>query len=187
MDFFRDSFRKVHFRRRFSAKDDEKLKRLVKKHGFGNWNVISQHMNGRNARQVHERYVNYLSPDLNKDPWTKEEEELLLAKRDEIGNQWKKISAFFKNRTDIALKSRYHQLIKKMKKNEEIMENENHNDDDSSNSFSQGIKIGEISKIKHEYDNDDQFFCDAASFLGNIDMVFNEKTFQGVYDECIWN
>lgn len=38
----------------------------------------------------------------------------------------------------------------------------------------------------NEMCRDDSFFNATDSFLDDIDIVFNEKTFSGVYRECEW-
>lgn len=100
-------------RAKFFPEEDELLKDLVQKHGSSNWHLIASLMPGRNTRQVRERYLNYLKPDLKLDEWTEEEEKLLLEKYDEYGNHWKQISMYFPNRTDIAVKSKYHKMERK--------------------------------------------------------------------------
>ncbi|EAX97202.1 Myb-like DNA-binding domain containing protein [Trichomonas vaginalis G3] len=64
-------------------------------------------MKNRNARQCKERYTKYLSPDINRNPWTPEEDELLKEKLCQLGPKWVKISKLFDRRTDAALKNRW--------------------------------------------------------------------------------
>ncbi|EAY15029.1 Myb-like DNA-binding domain containing protein [Trichomonas vaginalis G3] len=69
-------------------------------------------MGNRNPRQCRDRYTKYLSPDLNKNPWTPEEDALLISKYHEIGAKWVKMSKFFNNRTDYSLKNRWNVLVR---------------------------------------------------------------------------
>lgn len=83
------------------------------------WNEISKNMKTwRNARQCRERWINYLSPSVVNGPWTIEEEDLLRQKYNELGPRWKKIALFFPTRTDINVKSHYHLLERRIKKEE---------------------------------------------------------------------
>ena len=107
---------------KFSAEDDERLRVVVEEFGEGNWALIAEHMPGRNARQCKERWSNYLSPRLNRSPWTAEEDELLLKKQQEIGSKWVKISSFFENRTDAMCKNRFQVLKRKASKEKELQE-----------------------------------------------------------------
>ncbi|OHS94791.1 Myb-like DNA-binding domain containing protein [Tritrichomonas foetus] len=66
-------------------------------------------MHGRNSRQCRERWKHYLSSSRVKLPWTPEEDQLLYNKMEELGPKWTKISAFFFDRTDIQVKSRWMQ------------------------------------------------------------------------------
>ena len=59
-----------------------------------------------------ERYVNYLDPNINRSPFTPEEDALLLARYNEFGPKWLKISTFFSKRTGMTLKNRYNFLKK---------------------------------------------------------------------------
>ena len=104
--------KKPHPRVPFSKDEDIKLKELVNNYGT-NWNVISEKMGNRNARQCKERWTNYLSPNVIMKPWTSEEDEFLKSKLAEFGPKWVKISSFFPNRTDIQLKNRWFVLMRK--------------------------------------------------------------------------
>lgn len=106
----------LHPRIRFSSEEDEQLKKLIKEYGTSEWELISQMMPGRNVRQVKERWLNYLKPDVNKNPWTKEEEELLIKLHDKYGNKWKQISLHFHNRTEINIKSKFQKMLRHNKK-----------------------------------------------------------------------
>lgn len=68
--------------------------------------------------------LNYLNPFLKISHWTKEEDELIIKKREELGPKWMIIKNFFINRTDAMIKNRYRNLMKIRKKNEENKYNE---------------------------------------------------------------
>lgn len=102
---------------KFSLEDDTILRNLVAAFGESSWILIAEHMPGRNSRQCRERWLNYLSPKLNRQKFTQEEDELLLAKVEEIGTKWVTISkSFFPNRTDQMVKNRYYILKRKADK-----------------------------------------------------------------------
>ena len=106
---------KNHIRNMFSPAEDVTLIHLVKTHGE-NWFLISSLMPNRNVRQCRERWNNYLKPSVNRNPFTEDEDKLLLEKVKELGGQWKKIVPFFINRTVIQVKNRYSCLLRKAKK-----------------------------------------------------------------------
>ena len=105
---------------KFTAEDDEVLKHLVEEFGENNWLFIAERMPGRNPRQVKERWMYYLSPKLNHSPWTKEEDDLLLQKQQEIGSKWVRISQFFHNRTDAMVKNRFQVLKRREQKEKDL-------------------------------------------------------------------
>ena len=55
-------------KRKFNEKDDEKLKEIVQRVGEDDWNEVAKQMGSRNARQCKERWENYLSPNINREP-----------------------------------------------------------------------------------------------------------------------
>ncbi|MDR0740922.1 MAG: hypothetical protein LBF34_04410 [Puniceicoccales bacterium] len=64
-------------------------------------------MFNRKARQCRERWKNYLAPDLNFSPWTRENDALLREKFNELGPKWAQIARFFPNKTDLNCKNRW--------------------------------------------------------------------------------
>jgi hypothetical protein len=71
-------------RQRFTEFEDAHLIQLVEQHGQ-DWKLVSSFMENRNQRQVKERYVNFLSPDVSKEKWSDEEDQLLRKKVQEVG------------------------------------------------------------------------------------------------------
>lgn len=83
----------------------------------------------RQGKQCRERWINKLDPSISRGPWSKEEElkilKLILLK----GKKWSEISKILLNqRTENALKNRYHTLMKK-EKNKVSNQNLDTNDD----------------------------------------------------------
>ena len=109
---------KPHPRELFTADEDIKLIKLVQLTGVGKWKLISSYFPNRNSRQCKERWNNFLNPDINKKPWTEEEDKLLFEKYEEFGSQWKVISTFFNQRTHISLRNRMMKLKRHMKSKE---------------------------------------------------------------------
>lgn len=97
---------------KFSAEEDEMLRKLVAKHGETQWDLISSLMPRRNPRQCHDRWVYYISPSLNHTRFTQEEDRLLIQKYEEYGRCWVKIASYFRGRTDTMIKNRFN-LIKR--------------------------------------------------------------------------
>jgi hypothetical protein len=96
-----------HSKRKFTPEEDDRLTQIVTRLGESNWKKIASQMGSRNSRQCRERWKNYLTPCLNKDPWSPEEDALLLQKFSELGSQWSLIAKFFPLRTDVNIKNRW--------------------------------------------------------------------------------
>lgn len=101
---------------KFNEEEDARLRELVNEYGDSSWIQIAAQMPGRNSRQCRERWLNYLSPRLNTNEWTKEEDDLLLEKQKELGTSWVRICKFFKGRTDQMCKNRFFLLQRKAEK-----------------------------------------------------------------------
>lgn len=101
---------------KFTEEDDERLRELVDQYGDNSWIQVASEMPGRNSRQCRERWLNYLSPKLNTNSWTQEEDELLIEKHKELGTSWVRISKFFEGRTDQMCKNRFFLLQRKLEK-----------------------------------------------------------------------
>jgi hypothetical protein len=82
-----------------------------------NWNSIRKDIPLRTSRQIRERWHHYLCPDLDKSPFTQEEDDTILAKQREFGNSWSNISVFVPGRTDAQIRDRYCRLLVKLKRN----------------------------------------------------------------------
>ena len=111
---------------RFTSVEDELLIDLVNEYGDGAWHKIAKHFENRSPRQCKERYFNYLQCGLNKEPWTSEEEKLLLKQLDLCGNQWSKIARSFKGRAAVDLKNHYNLMLRRearSKKQKEVSKN----------------------------------------------------------------
>jgi hypothetical protein len=52
----------------------------------------------RKGKQIRERWVNQLNPNINKTPWTKKEDKILLRYKLIYGNKWSTIAKHLHNR-----------------------------------------------------------------------------------------
>ena len=102
-----------HPRQHFTEEEDIKLSLLVQRYGEKNWRFISSQFKDRNERQCKERWVNFLSPDINKGEWTQQEDLILIEKYYLLGSQWKEISKYIRGRTHISVRNRCQKLIRK--------------------------------------------------------------------------
>ena len=99
---------------KFTYEEDAKLRKLVNEYGEKSWDIIASHMKGRNIRQVHDRWVYYLSPNVCNSPWTDEEDEKLIHLTQELNGRWVQISKRFNGRNDTQIKNRWNFLKKRL-------------------------------------------------------------------------
>jgi len=92
---------------KFSDEEDQLLKSLVLEHGTKNWNKISSLMKTRNSRQCRDRWRNYINPDLNKNPFSRDEDSKILEKYNIYGPKWNKIAVHLNDRSSNAVKNRF--------------------------------------------------------------------------------
>jgi hypothetical protein len=104
-----------HPRSTFRPEEDFRLRELVRRLGR-DWIEVARQMNNRNARQCKERWMNYLSPDVCAQPWTDDDDQLLLQKVAELGPKWVRITSFFPKRTDSNLKNRWFILMRRARR-----------------------------------------------------------------------
>ena len=97
----------IKLKKKFSPEEDARLKEYVHTYGTSDWNTIAHFFGNRTARQLKDRWENYLDPEVDLHEWTAAEEELLLQMLSLYGMKWRTIANFFKGRTDVHLKNRY--------------------------------------------------------------------------------
>lgn len=142
--FFQTPYvRPKSMKNKFTESEDQKLIALVKKFGAKDWINISALMETRNPRQCRERWKNYLNPELRKDEWTKEEDELLLEKHNEFGGKWNKIAKFFSNRSDNGLRNRWMLLARRKQKTESVVKKSKDENVNSTNDEKQKVIVGQ--------------------------------------------
>ena len=69
----------------------------------------------RNGKQCRERWYNFLNPEINREPFSADEDLKILILRKQIGNRWSEIVKHLPGRTENSVKNRFNCLFKKVK------------------------------------------------------------------------
>ena len=92
---------------KWTADEDKLLASSVKRNGVSNWSLVASEVTGRTGKQCRERWMNQLCPELNKEDWLTQEDQILLKQQQIHGNVWSKISKALPGRSPNAVKNRW--------------------------------------------------------------------------------
>ncbi|CAK82968.1 unnamed protein product (macronuclear) [Paramecium tetraurelia] len=89
-------------RKQWTEEENQKLKDLVSKI----WLSLET------GKQIREHYLNQLHPDINNEPWTKEEDEIVVESYKKLGGKWSQISKNLNNRSENSIKNRFYSYLR---------------------------------------------------------------------------
>ena len=96
---------------RWSVEEDHKIKDLVALYNF-NWAKVSKLIDNRTPKQIRDRFINYLDPNLNSNPFTISENNKIINFVRENGKQWVKLSKLIIGKSPLSIKNKYFSLLR---------------------------------------------------------------------------
>ncbi|OEL30258.1 Myb-related protein Hv33 [Dichanthelium oligosanthes] len=110
----------------WSPEEDERLFAQIAYHSVSTWSSVAQLAGKldsfqsdlvlrlrRSGKSCRLRWMNYLRPDLKKEPISKREEEIIISLQQSLGNRWSTIAARMPGRTDNEIKNYWNSRIRK--------------------------------------------------------------------------
>lgn len=109
-------------RSKWTAEEDDLVRRAVQLYGMGNWTKVRRLVPGRTDMQCRERWCNILHPSVNRTPLSEEETDMLMSLVKEHGPKWSFLARLMPGRTDNHLRRHYTNIINKEAREAKINE-----------------------------------------------------------------
>ncbi|GFR15127.1 transcriptional activator Myb [Trichonephila clavata] len=101
-------------RKLWTPEEDAKMLKVIETYRVGKfipWNIVCNFLENRNVARAMTRYERVLDKEINRGPWTKEEDAMIVACVKRFGKIWSKIRKFLVGRMDSYITTRYEQFL----------------------------------------------------------------------------
>ncbi|XP_038691301.1 transcription factor MYB10-like [Tripterygium wilfordii] len=121
----------------WSPSEDLRLIEYVHSNGHSNWRTLPEKAGLRRCgKSCRLRWLNYLSPDVKRGNFTKEDEDIIIKLHETMGNKWSTIASFLPGRTDNEIKNVWNTYLKKRVSKDDTNSSANRQNQSSSSSAS---------------------------------------------------
>ncbi|KAF9970374.1 Myb- protein A [Actinomortierella ambigua] len=100
----------------WTDEEDRKLRELVNEYGPEKWVSIASRIGTRTGKQCRERWHNHLDPQINKAPFTHEEDMQILELYSKMGSKWAEMAKHMPGRPDNAIKNHFNTTMQRKKR-----------------------------------------------------------------------
>ncbi|KAG2657674.1 transcription factor MYB3R-4-like isoform X6 [Panicum virgatum] len=104
--------------RRWSQEENGNLIQMVNLHSSKSWSTVARGIPGRSPNQCRDRWMFYLDPSVNNQPWSEHEDIKLIQAHKIHGSKWSKLAKLFPGRTGKAVKNHWPSLLRKQMKSD---------------------------------------------------------------------
>ncbi|KAJ3441324.1 snRNA-activating protein complex subunit [Anaeramoeba flamelloides] len=98
---------------KWSDDEDKRLTQMVAKYGSSSWSKIANSIPNRSSKQCRERWKNQLDPKIKREPWSKEEDQILTDLFQKLGPKWSQMRNQLPGRPDNQIKNRWNSTLKR--------------------------------------------------------------------------
>jgi myb proto-oncogene protein len=105
-------YKSIFFKKGRWTKDEDEQVMLYYNLVGKNWGLISKILKKRNWKQVRDRFLNYLDPNISNKPFTNEEDLKIFKLYEKFGSSWRLYESFFPERTADLIKVRFYTITK---------------------------------------------------------------------------
>ena len=116
---WRRRFQTEHLRKFWTPEEDKRLLMLVQDYGK-NWEKLSGYFI-KTGKQIRERYINNLVPSIKRQPFSFEEDAIIMDSFNTFGTKWNLISKKLQGRPQNSIKNRFYSHLKKRINNNTVM------------------------------------------------------------------
>lgn len=96
---------------RWTEEEDTLLTTAIETHGT-QWFQVAKMLHGRTDDQCAKRWRENLDPSISRQPWTEEDDDLLMKTYEKIGRRWKDLASHFEGRPPVHCRNRVQSLVR---------------------------------------------------------------------------